>query len=100
MEETVQFEVEREQHFIRLPMTTSLGGKTSAIDLLVVFELEGETYFYKSITGSIGEASYSMNHLSQTHGVTLTHLIMNNKDNWDNDKIWYRPTSQLLAAVS
>lgn len=92
---------EHENHFIRLPMTTSLGGKTTCVDLTVFFSLnpENNMIFYQKVDGLVGRSSYDMSHLTQTHGVTITNLILGNKEQWDVGEIWYRPTDKLLSAV-
>lgn len=79
--------------FVMLPLSTIFGGKTATVDLRVNFNYDEENELYKieSVVGIVGKASYDFGHLVHTHEVSMLNLIIHNKENWGNEKVWYRP---------
>ncbi len=82
---------EKVEAFVKLPMTTSLCGKTQKIDLTIQFRIEENGNFeFDYINGEVNGQSHDMSHLSHTHGVTLVELILGNRGMWNVEDNWYR----------
>lgn len=81
--------------FVMLPLATVFGGKTASVDLRVGFDYDevNELYKIEKIVGIVGKATYDFGHLYHTHETSLLNLIINNKENWNNEKTWYRSVS-------
>lgn len=81
--------------FVMLPLATVFGGKTALVDLRVGFDYDEESGLCKieKIVGIVGKATYDFGHLYHTHETSLLNLIVNNKEHWNYEKVWYRPTT-------
>lgn len=86
--------------FVKIPMTSAICGRTQQIDLQITFEIyQNKELRFISIEGTVGEESYDMGYLTHSHGTTLVECVIGNKENWNNDKLWYRSLDNSLKLV-
>lgn len=83
------------EQFIRLPLSTCIGGLNHQVDLLITFTYDEETFTinYKSLVGDSQGELLNYNGMENVYGEMLTKLIWGNRENWNNKEIWYRSDS-------
>lgn len=88
------------EQFIKLPLSTCIGGLNHQVDLLVVFTYDEETFSinYQKLVGFSGGEMLNYNGLEKAYGEMLTKLIWGNRENWNNEELWYR--SDTLSRLS
>ncbi len=87
---------EHGEHFINLPFAQVLCGKSTPINLKVTFDILTEQPLevnILSITGETRTHRVPMDDLIKTHPHTLYNCVEANKEQFDNDEIWYSAIS-------